>query len=214
MGHASMDKMHSPSPLPLPLVLLTPDFTNPHLINKHQKITATRAISRVDSFDVFQKDMLPQDLHEKLDKEAVFCNCNEKFEKKVEDDKDIIDEHCDDDMINFRAVGESVRRILGFGYELINSKLGDLKSSVGRRTVWSVGAAALFFATVMYVRKRDRRERQLLMLLLGEKDQVIDLFAIQHWFYWFIRQWIYIGNCYPFFVISYEGFKYLSEIKE
>lgn len=227
MGHASMDKMHSPSPLPLPLVLLTPDFTNPHLINKHQKITAARALSRVDSFDAFQKDMLPQGLHEKLDKEVVFCNCSEnvdkyltadhqkeKAEKEVEDDGDIIDEHCDDDMINFRAVGESVRRILGFGYELINSKLGDLKSSVGRRTVWSAGAAALFFATVMYVRKRDRRERQLLMLLLEEKDQVIDLFAIQHWFNWFIRQWIYFGNCYPFFVISYEVFTYSSEIKE
>lgn len=181
MGHASMEKMHSP-PLPLPLVLLTPDFTNPHLINKHQKITAARALSRVDSFEAFQKDMLPQNLHEKLEKEVVFCNCNEKAEKNADDDEDIIDEHSDDDMINFRAVGESVRRILGFGYELINSKLDDLKSSVGRRTVWSVGAAALFFGTVMYVRKRDRRERQLLMLLLEEKDQVINLFATQHLF--------------------------------
>lgn len=176
MGHASMDKIpsspHSPSPLPLPLVLLTTDFTNPHLINKHQKITAARALSRVDSFDTLQKDILvTPTLLEKLDKEPPVFR-NENTEKKVEDDEDIVDEQCDD-TISLRSVGESVRRILGFGYELMNSKFDDLKNLVGVRTVWSVGAAAVFLGTVMYVRKRDRRERQLLMLLLDEKDQVI-----------------------------------------
>jgi hypothetical protein len=179
MGNASMDKIptspHSPSFLPLHLLLLTTDFTNPHLINKHQKITAARALSRVDSFDTIQKDIFPSTLIEKSDQEPIFCN--EKAEKKVGDDEDIIDKRCDD-TISFRSVGESVRRVLGYGFDMMSSKFDDLKSLVGERRMWSAGAAALFLGMVMYVRKRDRRERQLLMLLLEEKDQVIDLFAI------------------------------------
>jgi hypothetical protein len=175
MGHASMDKIptspHSPSPLPLPLLLLATDFTNPYLINKYQKITAARSLSRVDSFDTIQKDIFPPTL-EKSNQEPVFCN--EKAEK-VDDDEDIVNKQCDD-TISFSTVGESVRRVLGFGFDMINSKFDDLKSSIGERTMWSAGASALFLGMVMYVRKRDRRERQLLMLLLEEKDQVIDLF--------------------------------------
>lgn len=178
MGHVSVDKLSSSpvspsSPLPLPLVLFTPDFTNPHVINKHQKITAGRALSRVDSFEVLNKGIFSPSKHEKLDKEPVSRHENaEKMVMHEEKDQEN-DEQCDDSMISFTSIHESVRRILGYGFEMINSKYDEVKSLVGGRTVWSAGTALLFLGAVMYIRKRDRRERQLLMLLLDEKDQVI-----------------------------------------
>nr|XP_010911026.1 uncharacterized protein LOC105037020 [Elaeis guineensis] len=76
-----------------------------------------------------------------------------------------------------RWMSDSARRLIGSGLEAIHSKIclwrgGGLDCAIGGG-VWSVAALAGFVVALMYLRRRYRREKELLLLLVQEKDQRI-----------------------------------------
>ncbi|OAY80424.1 hypothetical protein ACMD2_17939 [Ananas comosus] len=77
-----------------------------------------------------------------------------------------------------RGFSDSARQIWDSGIEVIQSKIslcGGVVSGVCATGagVWSVAAMSVFAGVLMYMRRRDRRERDLLLLLVQEKDKRI-----------------------------------------
>ncbi|XP_072978857.1 uncharacterized protein [Typha angustifolia] len=73
-----------------------------------------------------------------------------------------------------RRLSDSARRILDSGMEVIQSKMPFCGGAGGviAGGIWSLSVLA-GLGIMMYMRRRDRRERDLLLLLLQEKDQRI-----------------------------------------
>lgn len=76
-----------------------------------------------------------------------------------------------------RGMSDSARRVIGLGLEVFHSKIslwrgGGLECGIGG-VAWSVAALAGFVGALMYLKRRHRRENELLLLLLQEKDQRI-----------------------------------------
>lgn len=73
-----------------------------------------------------------------------------------------------------RRVSESARRLVAWGVELFDDKIGF------SGTVWPYAAAVVAVAAVVLARRRHRKEKNnLLLLLLQEKDQRINLLLNQ-----------------------------------
>ncbi|XP_020089930.1 zinc finger and BTB domain-containing protein 4-like isoform X2 [Ananas comosus] len=75
-----------------------------------------------------------------------------------------------------RGFSDSARQIWDSGIEVIQSKISLCGGVVGGvcatgAGVWSVAAMSVFAGVLMYMRRRDRRERDLLLLLVQEKDK-------------------------------------------
>ncbi|XP_010911026.2 uncharacterized protein, partial [Elaeis guineensis] len=81
-----------------------------------------------------------------------------------------------------RWMSDSARRLIGSGLEAIHSKIclwrgGGLDCAIGGG-VWSVAALAGFVVALMYLRRRYRREKELLLLLVQERTRYILLDSI------------------------------------
>ncbi|KAM0937819.1 hypothetical protein DsansV1_C24g0183251 [Dioscorea sansibarensis] len=72
-----------------------------------------------------------------------------------------------------RRVSESARRLVAWGVELFDDKIGF------SGTVWPYAAVVVAVGAVVLARRRHRKEKNLLLLLLQEKDQRIHLLLHQ-----------------------------------
>nr|CAD1832380.1 unnamed protein product [Ananas comosus var. bracteatus] len=99
-------------------------------------------------------------------------------EEELEEEEEREEEEEERGPLVRRGFLDSARQIWDSGIEVIQSKIslcGGVVSGVCATGagVWSVAVMSVFAGVLMYMRRRDRRERDLLLLLLQEKDKRI-----------------------------------------
>uniref|UniRef100_A0ACD5V118 Uncharacterized protein n=1 Tax=Avena sativa TaxID=4498 RepID=A0ACD5V118_AVESA len=112
--------------------------------------------------------IFPPRLHEGLGLEAEDEEAATKEEKEEETD----DEEEEEWLWGWGRCRAAARRVwaAGAGSVLVHGECG---CPGVRPAVWSAAAAAVVVGALLYVRRRDRRERDLLVLLSQEKDKRI-----------------------------------------
>lgn len=119
--------------------------------------------------------IFPPRLHEGLGLEAEAEEAATKEEKEEEEETDDEEEETDDEeewLWGWGRCRAAARRAWasGSGAVLVHGECG---CPGVRPAVWSAAAAAVVVGALLYVRRRDRRERDLLVMLSQEKDKRI-----------------------------------------
>lgn len=141
--------------------------------------SSTSATSYGDDFCVF-----PPSLHEGLPPNLTLDSPSSSPKGLAENYKGEEEEAAEPECrhVSPMRIAESARRLVESGIELIRSKIGGLSGGGGGcgngGAVWSFAAVAGFAGVLMYMRRRHRRERDLLLFMILEKDEVTVLFLL------------------------------------
>ncbi|XP_047067756.1 uncharacterized protein LOC124675724 [Lolium rigidum] len=189
----SMSAPGSPYSALHPLLLPSP---NPHLLLKPKTLTLSLSSSSLasssppapasDAWELVHPTVtvaaaspvdgglddcaiFPPRLHEGLGLEE---EAEEAAAKEEKDAEETDDEEEDEWLWGWGRCRAAARRAwaAGAGSVLVH---GDCGCPAVRPAVWSAAAAAVVVGALLYVRRRDRRERDLLVLLSQEKDKRI-----------------------------------------
>ncbi|KAF0907137.1 hypothetical protein E2562_015663 [Oryza meyeriana var. granulata] len=119
-------------------------------------------------------DVFPPRLHEGLgvEGEAEEAAAKEGEEEEEEDDEDFGDEEW---LWGWGRCRVAARRAWAVGVGAVREGLmvhGTCGCPAVRPAVWSAAGAAVVVGALLYARRRDKRERDLLVLLSQEKDKI------------------------------------------
>lgn len=130
-----------------------------------------------DEFSVF-----PPELHEGLAPSLTLALDFPSSSTSAHQFRDGVQEKTEEDSshVSRTPISGSARRLFELGIKLVRSKLAAVLKSrtsegrCGERAVWSFAALAGVAGILMYMRRRHRREKQLLLFLILEKDERIN----------------------------------------
>lgn len=128
-----------------------------------------------DDFSVF-----PPSLHEGLTPTLIptlDCHSSNVFQESINgfDETKAQEGECKEE---FPVLGtcrrmQSAKRVMYLGMKIVRSKMLMLREE-GRGMFWSFSAIAGLVGILMYLKRRHRKEKELLWFMLLEKDQRID----------------------------------------